>query len=80
MQGANSLGRLNEMLFAELERLAALDVTDQAALDAEVARSKAIQGVARQINASARTVLDTAELRAQWSGTKNASTPKLLEG
>ena len=45
MQGANSLGRLNEMLFAELERLAALDVTDQAALDAEVARSRAIQGL-----------------------------------
>ena len=80
MQGANSLGRLNEVLFAELERLDALDVTDQEALNAEVARSKAIQGMAREINTSARTVLDTAELRAEWAGAKFANTPKLLEG
>ena len=80
MQGENSLGRLNEMLFAELERLDALDVADQATLNAEVARSKAIQRMANEINASAKTVLDTARLRAEWSGAKFGKTPRLLEG
>ena len=40
-KGENTLGRLNEVLFAELERLNALDASDAAALQAEVERSKA---------------------------------------
>ena len=64
-KGENTLGRLNEVLFAELERLNAVDVTDAAALQAEVERSKAVQGVAKEINASAKTVLDTARMRAE---------------
>ena len=79
-EGANTLGRLNEVLFEELERLNALDVTDGEALRAETARSKAVQEVAREINASAKTVLDTARMRAEWAGAKQARTPKMLEG
>lgn len=78
--GANTLGRLNEVLFAELERLNEVDVADEAALRAEVERSKAVQGVAKEINASAKTVLDTARLRAEWAGSKAAQPSKLLEG
>ena len=78
--GANTLGRLNEVLFAELERLNAVDVTDAVALQAEVERSKAVQGVAKEINTSAKTVLDTARMRAEWAGAKVAQPSKLLEG
>ena len=67
---ANTLGRLNEILFAELERLNALDATDKDALEAEVERSKAVQGVAKEINTSARSVLETARLRAEWAGAR----------
>ena len=42
MAGENTLGRLNEVLFAELERLNALDVSDGDALQAEIERSKAV--------------------------------------
>ena len=79
-KGDNTLGRLNEVLFAELERLDAVDVTDEAALRAEVERSKAVQGVAKEINTSARSVLETARLRAEWSGARVAQPSKLLEG
>jgi len=57
-----------------------VDVTDTAALQAEVERSKAVQGVAKEINISARSVLDTAKLRAEWAGARNLQTSKLLEG
>lgn len=77
---ANTLGRLNEVLFAELERLNALDATDEKAVAAEVSRSKAIQEVAREVNQSAKTVLGTAKMRAEWAGMKGVSTPKMLEG
>lgn len=79
-KGDNTLGRLNEVLFAELERLDAVDVTDEAALRAEVERSRAVQGVAKEINTSARSVLETARLRAEWSGARVAQPSKLLEG
>jgi len=80
MAGDNTLGRLNEVLFAELERLNALDVSDADALQAEIERSKAVQGVAKEINISARSVLETAKLRAEWAGAKLAQPSKLLEG
>lgn len=80
MAGENTLGRLNEVLFAELERLNALDVSDADALQAEIERSKAVQGVAKEINTSARSVLETAKLRAEWAGAKVAQPSKLLEG
>lgn len=80
MAGENTLGRLNEVLFAELERLDALDVTDDAALHAEIERSKAVQGVAKEINISARSVLETAKLRAEWTGARVVNPSKLLDG
>lgn len=78
-EGRNTLGRLNEVLFEELERLNAIDATDKDALHAEVERSKAVQGVAKEINASASTILASAELKASLRGIK-MTTPKLLEG
>lgn len=79
-EGSNTLGRLNEVLFAELERLNAVDVTDKDALQAEVERSKAVQGVAKEINISARSILETARMRAEWNTARAVQTPKMLEG
>ena len=47
MKGENSLGRLNEVLFDELERLSAMDIEQEDLLRIEMDRAKAIQGVAR---------------------------------
>lgn len=78
--GENTLGRLSEVLFEELERLNAMDMGDREAASAEIERAKAIQGVARELNVSAKTILDTAQLRAEWAGSRMARTPKMLEG
>ena len=51
MSSHNTLGRMTDMLFEELERLNAVDVTDGDALAAEVERSRAMQGMAKEINA-----------------------------
>lgn len=77
---SNTLGRMTDMLFAELERLNAIDATDQEALAAEVERSKAMQGVAKEINASAKSQLDAAQFRAEWAGAKVAAVPRVLGG
>ena len=79
-KGENSLGRLNEVLFEELERLGAMDVEQEDLLRIEMARAKAIQGVAREINESAKTVMDAARMRVEYAGAKAAQPPKLLEG
>jgi hypothetical protein len=78
--GENTLGRLSEVLFEELERLNAMDTSDREAASAEIERAKAIQGVARELNSSAKTILDTAQLRAEWAGSRMARTPRMLEG
>ena len=79
-QHANTLGRLNESLFAELDRIESVDAGDADALRAEISRANAIQGIAREINASAQTILKSAEFRAEWAGAKTAKMPKMLEG
>lgn len=76
--GHNTLGRMTDMLFEELERLNGIDVTDAEALSAEVERSKAMQGVAKEINASAKSQLEAAQFRAEWAGARQAAVPKVL--
>lgn len=76
--GKNMLGRLTDVLFEELERLNEIDATDTKALEAEVKRSRAIQGVAREVNASAATIMDQAKLMAEHG--KYAPDPAKLLG
>lgn len=76
----NDLGELNSLLFEELRRLEAVSQHDEKQIRAEVERPRAIQGIAGQITASSRIVLDTAKLRAEWQGTRGAATPKMLNG
>lgn len=75
----NTRGRLNDALFAELERLDQVDPGDAEALRMEISRAQAVQGVAREINASAQTILKAAEYRAEWAGARQATMPKMLE-
>lgn len=74
----NSLGRLNEELFAQLDRLSSVDPTDRSALEAEIERSKAVEGIAKTIIDNAETVLSATRMRASY--TKNATMPRMLEG
>ncbi len=74
------LGALNALLFEELERLTSVDATDKEAVATEVERAKAVQGIASQITQSSKIVLDTVRLRAEWAGSKYASTPRMLNG
>lgn len=77
--GSNSLGRLNDALFAELENLQNVDPKDADALRAEVERSKAVEGIARTIIDNASTVLDATRIRASLTKSVVAM-PKMLEG
>ena len=81
MEGkGNDLGTLNDLLFQELERLQAVDASDETATKTEIERARAIQGIASQITTSSKIVLDTVRLRAEWAGSKYATTPKMLNG
>jgi len=76
---SNTMGRLTDALFAELERLEQVDASDRDALRAEIDRSRAVQGIAKELNESAKTILDTARYRAEWAGARTAAMPKMLE-
>lgn len=76
----NDLGRLNDLLFEELDRLNSVDQGDREAVQAEVNRAKAMQGIAAQVTTSSQIVLDTVRLRAEWAGSRVATTPRMLNG
>lgn len=77
-KGQNSLGRLNEALFDELDRLNALDLENEDAVKLEISRSKAIEGIAKTTVDNAKIIIDATRLRAEYG--HQASVPKLLEG
>jgi hypothetical protein len=76
--GQNSLGRLNEALFAELDRLAAVDIKDEDAVKLEISRSKAIEGIAKTTVDNAKAILDATRMRAEFG--RQTPMPKMLEG
>jgi len=73
-----TLEQLNIELFSELHRLREVDASDPDALEAEVKRSKAVEGISKTIIANANTVLDVTRLRAEYS--KQVNVPRMLEG
>ena len=77
-KGQNSLGRLNEALFDELDRLNALELENEEAVKLEISRSKAIEGIAKTTVDNAKTILDATRLRAEYG--QQTSVPQLLEG
>lgn len=52
---------VNEVLFRQLDRLEAVDRADAKAMQAEIARSKAVQQVAGKVIENGRLVLDVAK-------------------
>lgn len=71
----NTLGDLNNHLFAELERLGDEEMSPEA-MSVEIERARAVSGIAQQVIANANTVLRTLEFRDGQVGT--AQVPRML--
>ena len=74
----NTLGDLNNHLFAQLERLSDEDLQGEA-LQSEIGRAKAIRDISGQIIDNANVVLRAQEFIAETTG-RNVNVPKMLEG
>ena len=77
---ANTMGRLQDALFDELDRLDAIDITDTDALKAEIERSKAVEGIARATIENVGVAIEATRLKAQYTQNATVTMPKLLEG
>lgn len=77
---ANTMGRLQDALFDELDRLGSLDLTDTDALKAEIERSKAVEGIARATIENVGVAIEATRLKAQYTQNATVTMPKLLEG
>lgn len=75
----NTLGDLNNHLFAQLERLSDEDLKGEK-LEEEINRARAIKDIATQIIGNANVVLRAQELVADTTGRSNVNVPKMLEG
>ena len=69
---------VSEVLFRQLDRLESVDRTDAKAMQAEIARSKAVQQVAGKVIENGRLVLDVA--KAGVSAGEAVKLPKGLLG
>lgn len=74
----NTLGDLNNHLFAQLERLSDEELQGDKLVE-EITRAKAVTGVASQIIANGSLVLEAARL-ADDKLNADAVVPKMLEG
>ncbi|MNO68955.1 hypothetical protein D3C76_598010 [compost metagenome] len=74
----NTLGDLNNHLFAQLERLSDEELAGEKLAD-EISRAKAVTSVASQIIANGSLVLDAIKL-ADDKLNANTVIPKMLEG
>ncbi|MEK4853859.1 hypothetical protein NST04_28750 [Paenibacillus sp. FSL H7-0756] len=74
----NTLGDLNNHLFAQLERLSDEELTGEKLAD-EISRAKAVTSVASQVIANGSLVLDAIKM-ADDKMNANTSIPKMLEG
>ncbi|WP_088187576.1 hypothetical protein [Desulfosporosinus sp. FKA] len=73
----NSLGDLNNHLFAQLERLGDEDIKGDK-LSEEIERSKAITQVATQIINNGKLVLDAIKAKDEYLGGDNKKMPAML--
>ena len=71
----NTLGDLNNHLFAELERLSNEDL-DPEELKTEISRAYAVQGMAASIISNAKTVLEAQKFQDSKIGTDKI--PRML--
>ena len=75
----NTLGDLNNHLFAQLERLNDEEITGEK-LEDEIIRSKAVIGVSKQIIANANVVLKAKSIELEYGKNNEKEIPKMLEG
>lgn len=74
----NTLGDLNNHLFAELERLGDEELTGEE-LDKEIRRASAISSVSKNIIANANVILQATKFK-EVEMMKSDEMPKMLEG
>ena len=74
----NTLGDLNNHLFAELERLSDEDLRGEK-LAEEIERAKAIRETAAQVINNANTALRAQEFKANVLGRSKVEVPQMLE-
>lgn len=75
----NTLGDLNNHLFAELERLSDENLTEEE-LKMELKRAEGIKNISQQIIANAIVVLKSERYKADTMGIVEERVPKMLEG
>lgn len=75
----NTLGDLNNHLFAQLERLGEEDIKGEE-LQEEIERAKAVGDIAAKIISNANIVLQAEKFKAETLGRSKAEAPKMLEG
>ena len=75
----DSLSKLNDALFAELERLENVNVADKEHFRDEVSRAKAVASLAENIVANHRTALIVSKARAEGTLCGAIQVPKMLE-
>ena len=73
----NSLGDLNNHLFAQLERLGEEDLKGEQLVE-EIDRAKAITQVSSQIISNGKLVLDAVKARDEYLGGDNKRMPAML--
>ena len=74
----NTLGDLNNFLFAQLERLDDEKMSEEQLLQ-EIARSKAISDIAKNVIENANVVLQAQKHMDEFRGT-DAKMPRMLKG
>jgi len=75
----NTLGDLNNHLFAQLERLNDEDIKGEE-LQEEIGRAKAVSDIATKIIANGSLVLQAKRIQADTLGRENTKMPGMLEG
>lgn len=75
----NTLGDLNNHLFAEIERLGDEDLKGDE-LKHEILRAKAVTEVASKIIDNANTVLEAEKFKSETLGRSQVEPSKMLEG
>jgi|GEM_PF-1346334 len=73
---SGSLGILNQALLDQLDRLNNPEIKGDS-LKQEIDRASSIIGVAKELNATARTVLDATKLKAEHLGLHKDDTQQL---